>query len=116
MLRLPEDIIVLCIKISLYFLKIQEIFDLFLSFFIGVSVFFWPVSATINQTSGVSLPLLQELGGWKTLSMVMRYAHLWPTNLLTAVKVLETATTIVMLTMNIETVDVAEEGRIAAVI
>ena len=48
--------------------------------------------------------------------MVMRYAHLCPTNLLTAVKVLETATTVVMPTMNNETVDVAEEGWIAAVI
>ena len=47
--------------------------------------------------------------------MVMRYAHLCPTNLLTAVKVLETANTIVMPTMNIETIDVAEEGRVAVI-
>lgn len=64
---------------------------------------------------GVSLPVLQELGGWKTLSMVMRYAHLCPTNLLAAVKVLETANVVVMPTMNTETVDVAEEGRVAVI-
>lgn len=31
--------------------------------------------------SGVSLAQLQQLGGWKTLSMVMRYAHLAPEHL-----------------------------------
>ena len=48
--------------------------------------------ATKLVQRGVSLPVLKELGGWKTLGMVMRYAHLCPTNLLAAVKVLENAT------------------------
>lgn len=30
---------------------------------------------------GVPLRTLQEMGGWKTLSMVMRYAHLAPEHL-----------------------------------
>lgn len=52
--------------------------------------------ATKLVQRGVSLPVLQELGGWKTMGMVMRYAHLCPTNLLTAVKVLEKATVTTM--------------------
>ena len=39
--------------------------------------------------NGTSLPVLKELGGWKTLSQVQRYAHLAPTSLLAATKILD---------------------------
>ena len=38
---------------------------------------------------GVDTTVLKELGGWKNMNMVMRYAHLAPSNLLTAVEVLD---------------------------
>jgi hypothetical protein len=38
---------------------------------------------------GVSLEELQELGGWSSVNMVMRYAHLAPEHLRTAVARLE---------------------------
>jgi site-specific recombinase XerD len=37
-------------------------------------------------TAGVDLRTVQELGGWKTLSMVQRYAHLAPSHLAAAVE------------------------------
>jgi len=37
-------------------------------------------------TAGVDLRTVQELGGWRTLSMVQRYAHLSPGHLLAAVE------------------------------
>ena len=36
--------------------------------------------------AGVDLRTVQELGGWKTLSMVQRYAHLSPGHLVAAVE------------------------------
>jgi hypothetical protein len=36
--------------------------------------------------SGVDLRAVQELGGWRTLSMVQRYAHLSPGQLAAAVE------------------------------
>jgi len=36
--------------------------------------------------AGVDLRTVQELGGWRTLSMVMRYAHLAPSHLAEAVE------------------------------
>jgi len=36
--------------------------------------------------SGADLRTVQELGGWRTLSMVMRYSHLAPDHLLAAVE------------------------------
>jgi site-specific recombinase XerD len=36
--------------------------------------------------AGVDLRTVQELGGWKTLSMVQRYAHLAPSHLQAAVE------------------------------
>jgi site-specific recombinase XerC len=36
--------------------------------------------------AGVDLRTVQELGGWKTLSMVQRYAHLSPGHLAAAVE------------------------------
>ena len=39
--------------------------------------------------NGTTLPVLKELGGWKTLSQVQRYAHLAPTSLLAATKILD---------------------------
>jgi Phage integrase family len=36
--------------------------------------------------AGVDLRTVQELGGWRTLMMVMRYAHLSPTHLHAAVE------------------------------
>jgi site-specific recombinase XerD len=38
--------------------------------------------------AGVDLRTVQELGGWRTLSMVQRYAHLAPERLATAVELL----------------------------
>jgi site-specific recombinase XerD len=35
---------------------------------------------------GVDLRTVQELGGWKALSMVQRYAHLAPSHLQAAVE------------------------------
>jgi site-specific recombinase XerC len=40
--------------------------------------------------AGVDLRSVQELGGWKTLSMVQRYAHLAPSHLAEAVERLVT--------------------------
>jgi integrase len=37
--------------------------------------------ASWHAMSGTPLPVLQQLGGWKTLQMVMRYAHLAPEHL-----------------------------------
>src|SRR5262249_24118534 len=37
-------------------------------------------------SAGVDLRTVQELGGWKTLSMVQRYAHLSPGHLAAAVE------------------------------
>jgi len=36
--------------------------------------------------AGVDLPTVQKLGGWKTLDMVLRYAHLSPNHLDAAVE------------------------------
>jgi hypothetical protein len=36
--------------------------------------------------AGVDLRTVQELGGWRTLSMVQRYAHLSPGHLVAAVE------------------------------
>jgi site-specific recombinase XerD len=36
--------------------------------------------------AGVDLRTVQELGGWKTLSMVLRYSHLAPSHLQAAVE------------------------------
>jgi site-specific recombinase XerD len=36
--------------------------------------------------AGVDLRAVQELGGWKTLSMVQRYSHLAPERLAAAVE------------------------------
>jgi hypothetical protein len=36
--------------------------------------------------AGVDLRTVQELGGWKTLSMVQRYAHLSPDHLAAAIE------------------------------
>ena len=36
--------------------------------------------------TGVDLPTVQKLGGWKTLDMVLRYAHLSPSHLEAAVE------------------------------
>ena len=36
--------------------------------------------------AGVDLRTVQELGGWKTLSMVQRYAHLSPNHLVAAIE------------------------------
>ena len=36
--------------------------------------------------AGVNLRTVQELGGWRTLSMVQRYAHLSPDHLVVAVE------------------------------
>jgi len=36
--------------------------------------------------AGVDLRTVQELGGWKTLGMVQRYAHLAPSHLQAAVE------------------------------
>ena len=41
---------------------------------------------------GVGVALVQSVLGHKTLSMTMRYAHLAPTNLTDAMKVLEQGT------------------------
>jgi site-specific recombinase XerD len=41
--------------------------------------------------TGVDLRTVQELGGWRTLGMVERYAHLSPTHLHAAVERLVTA-------------------------
>jgi hypothetical protein len=38
------------------------------------------------MAAGVDLRTVQELGGWKTLSMVQRYAHLSPGHLAAAVE------------------------------
>lgn len=43
--------------------------------------------------AGVDLRTVQELGGWRSLSMVQRYAHLSPSHLLAAVERLVTAPT-----------------------
>ena len=45
--------------------SVQEIFGP------GVSV-----SVVTHRQNGTPLSMLQQLGGWKTLAMVMRYAHL----------------------------------------
>lgn len=42
--------------------------------------------------AGVDLRTLAELGGWRTLQMVMRYAHLAPAHQLEAVERLTQAT------------------------
>lgn len=39
--------------------------------------------------AGVSIAQIKQLGGWKTLAMVMRYAHLCPDNMVEAVKKME---------------------------
>jgi integrase len=39
--------------------------------------------------SGATLPEIKELGGWKTLAMVMRYAHLCPDSKANAIKRME---------------------------
>jgi site-specific recombinase XerD len=44
--------------------------------------------------AGVDLRTVQELGGWKTLSMVQRYAHLAPSHLQAAVERLVTLTAV----------------------
>lgn len=41
--------------------------------------------------AGVDLRAVQELGGWRTLAMVQRYAHLSPGHLLAAVEKIVTA-------------------------
>jgi len=38
---------------------------------------------------GISLPVLMKLGGWKTMSQVMVYANLAPTNLVAAINILD---------------------------
>jgi hypothetical protein len=43
--------------------------------------------------AGVDLRTVQELGGWKTLAMVQRYAHLAPSRLAEAVERLVTPAT-----------------------
>lgn len=40
--------------------------------------------ASWHVMNGTPLPVLQQLGGWKTLQMVMRYAHLAPEHLAAA--------------------------------
>jgi len=43
-------------------------------------------SLPVQVASGVDLRAVQELGGWRTLSMVQRYAHLSPGQLAAAVE------------------------------
>jgi integrase len=45
--------------------------------------------------AGVDLRAVQELGGWRTLSMVQRYAHLSPGHLLAAVEKIVVAPVVV---------------------
>ena len=37
--------------------------------------------ASWHVQNGTPLPVLQELGGWKSIAMVQRYAHLAPSHL-----------------------------------
>jgi integrase len=58
-------------------------------------------------TAGVDLRTVQELGGWQTLSMVQRYAHLSPGHLVAAVeRIVPTPTEVVL-----GTVRATELGR-----
>jgi site-specific recombinase XerD len=43
--------------------------------------------------AGVDLRTIQELGGWRSLKMVERYAHLWPSHKAEAVERLVNSTT-----------------------
>ena len=54
--------------------------------------------------AGVDLRTAQELGGWRTLSMVKRYAHLSPGHLVAAVEKIVAAPAVVVL----ETASVSE--------
>lgn len=68
-------------------------------------------------TAGVDLRTVQELGGWLTLSMVQRYAHLSPGHLIAAVEKIDAAPVITQDAVNSTTLgqnlDCTETGSAA---
>lgn len=54
----------------------------------GIEDFCWHdlrhTCASWHVQNGTSINVLQDLGGWETIEMVRRYAHLAPENLATA--------------------------------
>jgi site-specific recombinase XerD len=66
-------------------------------------------SASRLVTAGVDLLSIQKLGGWRTLSMVQRYAHLAPDHLRTAVERLTGAE----LGVNLDSTASADTARVS---